>query len=60
MYDVYMAGDCDVQLDTDMHEYERMATQHDARQPFIEEELIAAIKQYSCVTYRQLSGHINH
>ena len=37
-----------------------MAREHDNRQPFIENELIDAIKSYSCVTYRQLSGHINH
>ncbi len=53
-------GECDVILDEDMHEYDRIAKEHDARQPFIEAELIEAIKQYSCVTYRQLSGHINH
>jgi hypothetical protein len=52
IYDAFMAGECDVILDEDMHEYERVSTEHDARQPFIEE--------YSCVTYRQLSGHINH
>ncbi len=55
-----MAGECDVALNEDMHEYERIATEHDARQPFIEDQLIEAIKQYNCVTYRQLSGHINH
>jgi hypothetical protein len=43
-----------------MHEYERIASEHDARQPFIEDDLIEATKQYNCVTYRQLSGHINH
>jgi hypothetical protein len=43
-----------------MHEYVRIATEHDARQPFIKDELIEAINQYSCVTFRQLSGHINH
>jgi hypothetical protein len=45
---------------TCMNTRERIATEHDARQPFIEYELIEAIKQYNCVTYRQLSGHINH
>ncbi len=47
-------------LSDDMGEYDRMAKQHDARQPFIQEELIEGIKQYNCVSYRQLSGHINH
>jgi hypothetical protein len=32
---------------------------HDARQPFIEAELIEAIKNYNCVSYRQLALHIN-
>jgi hypothetical protein len=49
-----------VVLSDDMGEYDRMAKQHDARQPFIEGELIEAIKQYSCITYQQLSEHINH
>ncbi len=37
-----------------------MAKEHDERQPFIQEELIQAIKNYNCVTYRQLAGHINN
>jgi hypothetical protein len=41
-------------------EYERMAKQHDNRQPFIESELIEAIKAYNCVTYRALATHINN
>jgi hypothetical protein len=60
IYDAFMAGECDVTLDKDMHEYERIAKEHDARQPFIEDEMIEAIKQYNCVTYQQLSAHINH
>jgi hypothetical protein len=31
----------------DIAEFERMAQQHDSRQPFIESELIAAIKMYN-------------
>jgi hypothetical protein len=63
VYDAHMAGDCEIIIEEDMHEYERIANEHDARQPFIEEELIQAIqaiKQYSDITYRQLSGHINN
>ncbi len=37
-----------------------MATVHDARQSFIQDELVEAIKSYNCVTYRQLAGHINY
>jgi hypothetical protein len=43
-----------------MQQYDKMAIVHDARQPFIEVELVEAIKSYNCVTYRQLAGHINH
>ena len=43
-----------------MNEYERMAREHDNRQPFIQDELVEAIKSYNCVTYRQLAGHINN
>ncbi len=60
VYEAWEAGDCKVKLDEDMHEYVRIATEHDARQPFIKDELIEAINLYSCVTFRQLSGHINH
>ncbi len=49
---------CDVVVEDDMHEYTRMTREHDNRQPFIEAELIEAIKRYNCVTYRQLAGHI--
>ena len=41
-------------INEDMQQYEKMATIHDARQPFILEELVEAIKSYNCVTYRQL------
>ncbi len=34
---------CDVVVDDDMSEYERMAKEHDNRQPFIQQELIEAI-----------------
>jgi hypothetical protein len=36
-----------------------MAREHDARQPFIEEELLDALKNNVCTSYRQLSKHIN-
>ena len=45
--------------DEDLSRYARMEKLHDARQPFIEEELIGAIKNYNCVSYRQLALHIN-
>ncbi len=45
--------------DEDLSRYARMEKLHDARQPFIEEELIEAIKKYNCVSYRQLALHIN-
>ncbi len=60
MYDAWEAGDSKVILKDDMNECVRIATEHDARQPFIKDELIEAINKYSCVTFRQLSGHINH
>ncbi len=45
MYDGLMAGNSDVVVKDDLAEFERMATQHDARhQPFIESELVEAIK----------------
>jgi hypothetical protein len=45
--------------DEDLSRYARMEKLHDARQPFIEGELIEAIKNYNCVSYRQLAIHIN-
>ena len=50
MYDGLIAGNSDVVVKDDLAEFERMATQHDARQPFIESELVEAIKSYNCVT----------
>ncbi len=49
-----------LQVEDDMHEYKRMAREHDSRQPFIEEKLIEAILRYNCFTYRQLAGQINN
>jgi hypothetical protein len=60
VYDTIMADECIVEINEDMQQYEKMATVHDERQPFIEEELVEAIKSYNCVTYRQLAGHINN
>ncbi len=37
----------------------RMAREHDARQPFIQEELVEALKNNVCTSYRQLAKHIN-
>jgi hypothetical protein len=59
-YDDHLAGVSNVVLREDMEEYERMARQHNNRQPFIENELIEAITMYNCVSYRQLAVHINN
>ncbi len=60
VYEANAAGNSEVIVTDDMTEYQRMARKHNSRQPFIENELIEDINSYSCVTYRQLSGHINH
>jgi hypothetical protein len=60
VYDSIMAEQCCLIIKDDMQEYERMAKEHDGRQPFIQDELVEAIKAYSCVTYRQFAGHINN
>ena len=39
--------------------YQRMAREHDGRQPFIQEELLDALKHNVCTSYRQLAKHIN-
>ncbi len=39
--------------------YERMEREHDARQPFVEAELIEALQGNVCRSYRQLAKHIN-
>ncbi len=39
--------------------YSRMAREHDARQPFIQEELVEALTKNVCTSYRQLAKHIN-
>jgi hypothetical protein len=36
-----------------------MAREHDARQPFIQEELVEALKNNVCTSNRQLAKHIN-
>ncbi len=60
MYYAHVDDNCSVVVTDAMEEYKRMEREHDSRQPFIEDELIEGIKSYSCVTYRQLAGHINH
>ena len=49
MYDSLVSGDCEVLIDEDMNEYERMAREHDNRQPFIQDELVEGIKSYNCI-----------
>jgi hypothetical protein len=60
VYDAIIVDQCSLDINEDMSQYDKMATVHDARQPFIQDELVEAIKSYNCVTYRQLAGHINH
>ena len=43
----------------DISKWERRAMEHDARQPFIRGELIAALEAQVCKGYRQLSRHVN-
>ncbi len=44
---------------TDRSRYERMEREHDAHQPFVEQDLIEALQANVCKSYRQLSKHIN-
>ncbi len=43
--------------DFEQAKYQRMAREHDARQPFIQEELVEALKNNVCTSHRQLSKH---
>ncbi len=51
--------DDEIEQGTDMSRYERMEREHDARQPFVEQDLIEALQSNVCRSYRQLSKHIN-
>jgi hypothetical protein len=51
--------DDEVKKGTDMSRYERMEREHDARQPFVQQDLIEALQANVCRSYRQLSRHIN-
>jgi hypothetical protein len=44
---------------TDMSRYERMEREHDARQPFVQRDLVQALEGNVCRSYRQLSKYIN-
>jgi hypothetical protein len=44
---------------TDMSRYERMDHEHDARQPFVGQDLIEALQGNGCRSYRQPPKHIN-
>jgi hypothetical protein len=59
IYDDLQAGIYKTEAE-ELSVYARMERQHDNRQPFIKDELIEAIKAYNCVSYRQLSVHINN
>jgi hypothetical protein len=51
--------DEEFKMGTNMSRYERMEREHDARQPFVADELIEALQSNVCRSYRQLSRHIN-
>jgi hypothetical protein len=51
--------DDQVEMGIEMTRYERMEREHDARQPFVEQDLIEALQANVCRSYRQLSKHIN-
>ncbi len=51
--------DDQVEMGIEMSRYERMEREHDARQPFVEQDLIDALEANVCRSYRQLSKHIN-
>jgi hypothetical protein len=45
----------------DMSHYERLAKEQDARQPFIKDDILDALKMCNnCMSYRALSKHINN
>ncbi len=46
-------------MGTDMSRYERMERERDARQPFVEQDLIEALQANVCRSYTQLANHIN-
>ncbi len=49
-----------IETHQDVSAYERMAKQHDERQPFIQEEIMdALIHSNNCTSYRALSKHTN-
>ena len=43
----------------DISKWERRAKEHDSRQPFIRDELFAALEAQVCRSYRQLSRYVN-
>ncbi len=51
--------DDQVEMGIEMSRYERMEREHDARQPFVEQDLIEALQANVCRSYMQLSKHIN-
>jgi hypothetical protein len=59
VYDDLKSG-TNTTIDEDLAEYDRQERQHDARHPFIQDELIQGIISYNCVSYRQLALHINN
>ena len=49
-----------IETQQDVSAYERMARQHDERQPFIQDEIMdALIHSNNCTSYRALSKHTN-
>ncbi len=51
--------DDQVKMGIEMTRNERMEREHDARQPFVEQDLIEALQANVCRSYRQLAKHIN-
>jgi hypothetical protein len=50
-----------VENNEDLSFYERLAKEHDIRQPFIKDEIMDALMQVNnCLSYRALSKHINN
>jgi hypothetical protein len=43
----------------DIIPYERLAREHDERQPYIQEDLLDALHRNNCTSYRALAMHIN-
>ena len=43
----------------DITPYERLAREHDERQPYVQDDLLDALHRNNCTSYRALSMHVN-